>query len=248
MLISGIFGRRNLQDLEIDVELPEEVYAKTSVPVKVTLLNKRRIMPAFLITVMIGEEELLFPFVEARSRMSRYLSMHFEKRGEYTSRHLYISSIFPFNFFTRYKKTNKELSCIVFPEPKKCQMPHALDKQRRPKGEENSRSAGHDSDILSIRNYVAGDPLKYISWKSTAKTGSLKTKELSSLEFQPVIIEFDKMAIKNVELKISCITFIILKLFRSRIPVGLSISGETYKPGNSHAHKKVILRKLALYG
>lgn len=248
MLISGIFGRRNLQDIEVHVEPPEEVYAGTLIPVKIDLINKRKFMPAFLINVMIGQKEVLFPFVEAKSGASLYLDMRFEKRGKYRSDHLYISSVFPFNFFTRYKKLVHQLNFIIFPEPKKCHPVHTFDRQKKPKGDDSSRLAGHDSDILSIRDYVPGDPMKYISWKSTAKTGILKTKELSNLEFQPVIIEFDKIIIRDIEIKISCITFIILKLFQAKIPFGLAIAGEIYKPDQSINHKRNILRKLALYG
>jgi uncharacterized protein (DUF58 family) len=122
-----------------------------------------------------------------------------------------------------------------------------MGEQKKPRGEEHSNRIGYDSDMISIRDYLTGDPMKYISWKSTAKTGALKTKEFSTLEFQPVIIEFDKVNIRDLELKISCVTFMILRLFRAGVPFGLAMEGEVYGPNHSKANKMNILRRLALY-
>jgi uncharacterized protein (DUF58 family) len=230
------------------VEFPEEIYAKTIVPVKIRLINNKSLMPAFLIKVLVEQQEILFSFIEAKSDSTHYLNLCFEKRGRYRIDRIYLSSVFPFNFFVRYKKNITKLDLIIFPQPKKCDWNHVLSRHKKPKGDEHSKVAGYDSDIISIRDYVSGDPLKYISWKSTAKTDSLKTKELSSLEFQPIIIEFNKINIGDIELKISFITFIILKLFRSGTPFGLSIDEEIYNPENTKFNKMIILKRLALYG
>jgi uncharacterized protein (DUF58 family) len=95
---------------------------------------------------------------------------------------------------------------------------------------------------------VRGDPLKYIHWKATAKTGKLKTKELSSLAHRPVIIDFEKVSIANIEERISSIAYAIVQFCKNNIPVGLKINGNLYLPDVSSAHKINLLRELALYG
>jgi uncharacterized protein (DUF58 family) len=116
------------------------------------------------------------------------------------------------------------------------------------KGEVSSDLAGFESDLRSIRDYVPGDPVKYISWKSTAKTGILKTRELSSLEMEHFIIDMDRIEKGDLEHAVSCITYAVLKFLRTRTPVGLHLGGETLKPDITSAHKLRILTKLALYG
>jgi uncharacterized protein (DUF58 family) len=95
---------------------------------------------------------------------------------------------------------------------------------------------------------VRGDPLKYIHWKATAKTGKLKTKELSSLAHRPVIIDFEKVSITNIEERISSVAYAIVQFCKNNIPIGLKINGNLYLPDVSPAHKINLLRELALYG
>ena len=248
MLVSGIFGRQNLHGLAIELEIPGEIYAGIDIPIGIRLINKRKFMPAFLIRVLIENQQSLFPFTSAGSEGKQYCSFHFGERGEHLINSIHICSVFPFNFFTRYRKIHQSFRLIVFPRPQKCETIHFHDRQARIKGDTSTLAIGYDSDIISIRDYTLGDPLKYISWKSTAKTGVLKTKELSAIELQQILIDFDKMDKQDLEHRISCVTFLILKFIRSNIPVGLVIEGEHFRPAVSRTHKFNLLTKLALYG
>lgn len=247
MLISGIFGKRNIQGLEVGITFPEEIYAGNEVPVLVKLTNTKTLMPAFLIRVSIEGVDMLFPFVGAGSSASHHLPMRFPKRGAHFLREITISSVFPFNFFTRYKRASEGIPFLVFPQPLRCNLLDTGDHNTRWKGDVSSNTTGYESEIISIRDYIAGDHPKYINWKLTAKTGTLKTKELSSIELEHVMINFDLMEKKNLEFAISCATFTVLKLMRLQVPIGMVISGETIRPGLSAWHKTRILTRLAHY-
>lgn len=248
MLVSGIFGRRNLLAIDAILEFPGEVFAGADVPVRVKLVNNRKFMPAFLIRVHAEGREALFPFTGVRSQCSDYIVMQFPDRGIHRIPGLYISSVFPFNFFTRSRRIFRETSVVVFPKPAECPASAAEDAPNPSRGEISTDTPGYESDLIAIRDYVPGDPPKYISWKSTAKTGILKTREFSAIEMRQVLIDFDRLDKRNLERTISRVAFIVLKLFRARVPVGLKIEGETFKPGLSPAHKNTMLTKLALYG
>jgi len=248
MLVSGIFGRRNLYEIDIEVEAPQEIYAQTDIPIGIRLINRRKLMPALLIGVLIENQQVLFPFVDAGREGKRFCTVGFQQRGEYFIGEIYVCSVFPFNFFTRYRKIRKTIKLTVFPKPQRCQYASLPGRQARLKGDVSTLTIGYDSDIISIRDYSSGDPLKYINWKSTAKTGVLKTKELSAIQLEQVMIDFDKMVGHDLEHKISCTTFLILQFIRSNIPVGLRIDGESFNPALTTGHKIGLLRKLALYG
>jgi uncharacterized protein (DUF58 family) len=248
MLVSGIFGRKNIHEIDVILEFPDEIFAGMDIPMVARLINKRRFMPAFLIKVSIGGHEVLFPFVRARSQDTRHMSLRFETRGVHFVDHLIVSSVFPFNFFTRFKRITRDISLIVFPKPLRCTLVDAFARQTAYKGDTSSNQAGFDSDIMAIRDYVSGDPPKYIDWKATARTGLLKTKVHSSEQLPRVIIDFDKMDKTNLEYTISCVTFVILRLTRSNSPVELVIEGESHGPGTSTPNKIEMLKKLALYG
>ena len=248
MLVSGVFGKRNIYGIEVAMEYPDEIFAGSSSPVVARVHNKRKLLPAFLIRVSLFDQEALFPFIGAGATVSHCFSLSVAARGRYRVPDIRISSVFPFNFFTRYKTLHSNTEIVVYPRPEKCRVDHLAARQIRSRGESPSNSAGYDSDLLSIRNYVTGDPPKYISWKSTAKTGQLKTKELSSIQLDNVMIDFDRMDKGNLEHALSCVTYTVLTLLRSRIPVGLTIEGDTLGPDLSAAHKERMLTRMALHG
>ena len=247
MGVSGFFGKNNLSKLDVSVDLSDELYAETHVPVKITLVNNRRMMPAFLIRVRIDDREVFFPFVPPKAADTKFTDFYFPRRGSYSSGRLYLSSVYPFNFFTRYKATDDTYQAIVFPQVKKCGVPGFFEDPAARGGERDTNKSGHDGGMVSVRTYISGDPSKYIHWKSSAKTGELKTKEFLMLSHQPVIIDFEKVDIRDKEEKISCITYVILKAFRSNTPVGLKMKDTFHKPGLSKTHRINMLRELALY-
>lgn len=247
MLVSGIFGRKNLRGLDVTLEFPEERFAGSRVPVGIKLINRRRFMPAFLTRVLVDTEEVLFPVATPGSTTVLYHNMVFDHRGRHRIAEIMLASVFPFNFFTRYRRVARDIDLIVFPRLHPCHQ-SLLASQTQWRGEASSDHSGYESDLISIRDYVFGDPLKYISWKATAKTGRLKTKELSTTESPTIMIDFNRLNEPNLEQALSCTAFLVVKAMRAGTAVGLTIDGDTYEPGTSSAHKALLLTRLALYG
>jgi uncharacterized protein (DUF58 family) len=248
LLISGIFGRKNLRGIDVSLEFPDERFAETDIPIGIKLTNKRKFVPAFLIRIWIDDKEVLFPVVGARSSALLYLNMAFENRGMHLITEIVVASVFPFNFFTRYRRLPQNLELTIFPKLRRCPLNYLLASRTRWKGDSSADVPGYDSDILSIRDYVSGDPVKYISWKATAKTGVLKTKELSAVASPNIVIDFDKLEKHDLEETISHVAFMIVKLIQSGTAVGLIINGETHTPDFSSSHKLALLTRLALHG
>lgn len=248
MLVSGIFGLRNIRSVDVSLRLPDKAYAGRDFPVKVNVKNLKRSAPVFLIRVSIMDAEVLFPFIKANDQEEQSVMLRFERRGRGVISGVLVSSPFPFNFFRRYRQIKAQWDIIVYPRPIHCRILNPRDDKSRSRGEESSTSSGHDGDIVSIRSYVAGDPMKYINWKATAKTGALKTKELSSTSFQYMIIDWSTWDKSDLEFALSCMTYLVLKVVRSKSPVVLALDGERLQPGIAPSHKTRALKKLALYG
>jgi uncharacterized protein (DUF58 family) len=245
--VSGFFGKSNIARVAIELGVPGEMYSNTEFPLKVRLINKRRWLPSFLIRVRVGTDETVFPYVSAGVSEEKFITLLAGRRGKHSIDTVTVSSAFPFNFFIRFRRINTPFEYIVFPEPKKCSLDAFLTHERRARGEASSGRAGYEGDLLSLRNYAHGDPMKYIHWKASAKSRELKTKELSSLSQQPVVIDFEKTGIKNREERISCVTYLLLRLYRKNIPAGLRLGGLAFAPGTSASHKTAMIRELALY-
>ncbi|MBN1615258.1 MAG: DUF58 domain-containing protein [Deltaproteobacteria bacterium] len=248
LLISGLFGKRNLSGLDVQIRMPEEIYAGTEFLLPVTLINRKTFLPVFLMRIRIEGAEAFFPYVDPGGQSTRYVPLALADRGPLHVEQLVISSVFPFNFFVRYGRIQKPLEMVVFPKPLRCSLWSLFEREHPSQGDRTMSRRGEGSDILSFRNYLVGDPLKYIDWKASARTGTLKTRELAALSFHPVIIDFDKIQITGLETKLSCLTFVIASLFRKNMPVGLRIRGQLYGPGLSKGHRIQMFRELAFYG
>lgn len=248
MIISGYLSRINFSKIRLEIEVPDEIYAKTEFIMKARLVNQKRFMPAFLIRATILDNEILFPIVERKNSGVGYAPFQFGERGKFTIGQIRLCSVFPFNFFMKCCEIKKDIDVIVFPQMKKCDHLPYFEKDRRMSGDRDTMRHGFDSEPIFIRDYIEGDPLKYIHWKATAKTGKLKTKELSSQSLKPVIIDFKSFGEIDTEKKISCITYIINTSVKRGVPVGLRINGDFFKEGISRQHKINMLRALALYG
>lgn len=249
MALSGFLGRHNLSSVEVHLALPDEVHAQTGFPLAVTLKNRRRFLPVFLMRVHLEEKELLFPFVEAGQEATLHIEWEFSRRGEYRIEGLRICSVFPFSFFTRCRFLPVAQQGVVFARPRQCALlQDALFELKRVQGERSLDTAGFDAEAIAVRGYVPGDPLKHIHWKASARTGHLKTKELSALLHEPVVIEFDRVPIDSIEEKISCLTGYILTMHRRGVPVGLRVGERMFRPGVSQTQKRAMLKELALYG
>ncbi len=246
MGVSGIFGKRNLHKIEVSVESPAEVFAGVEFLMKITLTNKRGFLPGFLLKVSAAGAETIFPFIDPKTSQYKYIPFTFPARGAHPVSDIYVCSVFPFNFFMRCTPVSDSGEFVVFPEPKKCSLTGTNEWDTKSGGEKPSGNSGFDSDIVSIRNYIHGDPLKYISWKATARSGKLKTKELSSLAFDPVLIDFDKTGIADREQRISCVTYTILALSKRNIPVGLKLNDTVFRPDTSRARRSALLNALAV--
>ncbi len=246
--MSGFFGKSNITRVRIELGVPAEVYANTEFPLRVRLVNRRRWFPSFLVRVRIGDAESLFPYVRAGGLQEKFVSITAVRRGRHTLPAVSVSSVFPFNFIIRRRRVAADVEYIAFPHPKRCDVRDIAGRERRARGDVSSDRTGYEGDLMSVRDYALGDPLKYIHWKASAKTRELKTKELSAPAQRPVIIDFEKTGIRNLEDRISCVTYILLQLYRRNVPAGLRLPGQVFEPGTTAAHKTAMIRELALYG
>ncbi|QAR32841.1 DUF58 domain-containing protein [Geovibrio thiophilus] len=245
MAVSGFFGVADMNRLRVEISLPDEIYAGRVCPVNVRLVNERRFLPAFLIRIHVRGQELLFPFTDTGGETVKFAETVFGSRGRHSIGGMYVSTVFPFNFFVRYKDLSNSADVIVFPAPVPCSSGFS-DSKSGGQGERETDRKGFDSELMSIRNYSAGDSMRMIHWKATARTGSLKVKEVAALGAEPVIIDPDKFG-GGTEQRLSCAVWLINSLMDKGAPVGLKTAEKLYPPDVTTPHRLKMLRELALY-
>ncbi len=244
MAVSGYFGKKNMSKIDVDIETPFEVYAGTPAILKIVVKNRKRFFSSFLLKVYLEGKTSVIPYIKPDSEHQVDFSLVFSERGEKKIKYIKVCSPFPFNFFVRCLSFEKNITVVVYPKPEKCSLnifsPYGKKEER-----EVGKGIGYEGDFSSIKEYYPGIPKKYIHWKSSAKSENLKVKEFEKPLYKSHIIDFNSVNIPNLEKKISCLTYVVLKLFKERKEFIFRINGKTY---SGLKDKQKILKELAVYG
>lgn len=116
------------------------------------------------------------------------------QRGEYYFGNLncYVSS--PIRLVKRRYKFQNEQMVKVYPsfiQMKKYDF-LALDRNSRDFGMKKTRRIGHSMEFEQIKEYVKGDDVRDINWKSTAKHNQLMVNQFQDEKSQPIYCIIDK--------------------------------------------------------
>lgn len=242
MALSGIVSFFNLKNLRFSILPPQEIFALKPVVLKIKV--RSRVFEVFLIRIKILDSEIVIPYLKGEEFFN--LSLTFPKRGRHIISEITISSYFPFYFFKRLINIPQNLEFTVFPYPLKCDISFLLSEGKTKTESELSKGKSYEGELTGVRNYIDGDPLKYIHWKATAKTSSLKTKEFSPPCGSPVVININDFS-GSIEEKISKATYALIKLAGMGNPVGLKAGTVFFKPETGQVHLRRLLSALAFY-
>lgn len=257
MLASGIAGRRNICSASVAVAFPDEIYAQIPCAVSVQVTNKNRFVPLFLIEVGLekdygkeqdyGGERVFFPIVQPGQSATMTLFVTFSARGRRKIENIGLSSVYPFDFFVRYWPVDFKETVTVFPVPLRCDPEDVFARQER---EHNNTSASSvaETDIVGVRPYAQGDSMKRIHWKSSARTGKLKTRLYDGGASRSArTVDLDRLLAGGVERGLSMAAYAVTESIKSGVPVGMRTRKALILPESGMAHKRNLLTRLALY-
>ncbi|MCL2009638.1 MAG: DUF58 domain-containing protein [Synergistaceae bacterium] len=253
MLASGIAGRGNIRGASVSVSFPDEIYASVPCAVGVNVYNKNRFTPIFLIEVALEQgnsrTSAFFPVVQPGRTESRMLLTAFPSRGRRSFEEIELSSVYPFNFFTRYWPVDADAEVTVFPYPLACDLEAVLPPMDKDEREGEIAGSLAEADIVGVRPYVEGDSMKRIHWKSSARTGKLHSRLYDgTLSYSHRrVIDLDRLTSGGVERGLAMAAYILVESIKSKLPIGMRYGGEFIPPASDYAHKKELLTRLALY-
>lgn len=247
MAISGVLGRWNLAQIEIDCFPPQEIFAGVPTLLGIELVNRRRWLPVFLMEVELGEQRVLFPVVAPQSRLHRPLPALFVGRGTHDPPQLRLRSRFPINFFIREQRLATRQAILAFPRPLATVLPPQADPGGS-RGARQSTARGESGDISRIRDYRGGEPLRQIHWKLTARHDQLKVKELSAATRAPLLLDVEHLPGAGLEERLGRAAWLVIRLLRAGRPVGLQAGAMEITPDSGPQQRRLLLTALACYG
>ncbi len=203
MVVSEVVGRINVRGLEITLAAPVELFANSPSYLDVTLTNRDRWLPRWLLVTTVEPRDIKPPSHRPRRRMKPLLVSHLAGRTQ-TRGHLellmprrgrlrigtaHLTSLFPLGFFRQGRRYRAELELLIYPEifaPSENRTA-----QHGKSGDEPTRRAGWGHELLGLRAFRQGDDPRSIHWKQTARTGDLILKERETEENRRLLVVFD---------------------------------------------------------
>jgi uncharacterized protein (DUF58 family) len=110
------------------------------------------------------------------------------ERGEYHFGSLNVYAATALSFFSRRFRFNADKMVAVYPsyvQMKKYEF-LAISNKLHTVGVKKIRRIGHTLEFEQIKNYVAGDDVRTINWKATAKKGALMLNQYQDEKSQPI--------------------------------------------------------------
>jgi uncharacterized protein (DUF58 family) len=204
VLVSGVVSRLNLQGLEIELDLPEHIFARRPAPARLTLHNGKRVFASFAVMLappavrrrtgpapdrQVLTEPVFWDYLPAQSARARRHELTFSGRGRYAQEGLRLATRFPFGLLVKARHVPLRREVIVLPaiEPTE----EFYEVLPLVSGEVETPAKGRGHDLYGIRDYLTNDTARHVDWKATARSQQLKVREFTREDERRVILVLD---------------------------------------------------------
>jgi uncharacterized protein (DUF58 family) len=245
-IVSRRMGRENIRHLNVARRFPDEVFAETPFPIEYLLSVDSGSRPSLSVRfkeespVEGSSEGVSFPEVNREANRSFRGFFTISTRGDKQIGPGTLESSFPFGLAVYSRQCCLGDSVLVFPkiEPVVHDLPAWLGGAGR--GVERTNPFG--TVPYGLRDYMSGDPYKYIEWKKTARTGRLVSKVLAEEEDMEIVIRLPDMASEKT---ISRAASLVVHFSQTRTPICLQGPGLDLGPAKGKEFARKLLAILA---
>ena len=207
MLISGFLSRVVLGDIDVQLELPEHVFAKRTVLAVAELHNEKQISPSFSVSLVAETDDsekrnknahsspavldraVYFPYIPHGQTVRQSVELTFPRRGVYRQDVLGLRTKFPFGFLQKTRRLKSGIEVVVYPQIEPTEEFYEI--LPLVSGELESFQRGRGNDLYAIRDYQFNDSARHVDWKASARTGALQVKEYAREDERRVMLVFD---------------------------------------------------------
>jgi uncharacterized protein (DUF58 family) len=154
-----------------------------------------------------------------------------------------IENHFPLGLFRAWSVIIPNARCLVYPAP-------ALNPPPLPKigrGDYGAARQGEGEHLHGLREYQAGDPLRRIAWRTSARHQRLYSRVMESPSEEACEFNWYLMRGNKTEEKLSILVAWILRAERRQIPYSLEMPTAGLPADMGDEHCKACLKILALY-
>ena len=149
---------------------------------------------------------------------------------------------YPFGTFRAWSVLNPDTPLLVYPRPEANGPPLPLAGRQ---GEARTAKP-HGEDWQGLREFRAGDPMRLVAWKASAREERLLVKEFAEPRGGEVVLAWEALAALEYEARIARLTRWVLLAEAEQRPYRLLLPQESFGPDLGPAHKAQCLTALAL--
>ena len=176
-IVNFTFSSRNVANLRVTP--PQDVYIEEGgVPTQPWRFENPATKHAEVMEIFHGDTVLFrLPVVETKSSVSVVPKMVYERRGVYPNARVTIASAAPYGLLSARRQLQLPGEVVVFPRVYQTDSPAVVGSDMVTGGRfRGGRRVNSGTNFSGVRGWQAGDSLKQVHWKSTAKRGELMVK------------------------------------------------------------------------
>ena len=252
IVVSGVLSEQSMRGLRLDADTPDEIYAGSSALFGAVLVNSKRWLTSYSITVETLSPHarprvLYLPRVGAGTERLVTWEETLATRGRHRLSGIRIATRFPFGLFLKAERPALTSDVVVFPAVHPISA--ELLRQLGSVGQVPARRRGAGSDLYNLRGYRSGDDPRLIHWRSSAKTQSLTVREMEAetTEDTRLILLGVGTPGPALEAALSEAASLMTHLIRGGAGVELIGPGFFVRLGRGRPHLHRVLTALALY-
>lgn len=195
--VSGVLAWMNFRKLSWKMTPPARLRVADAAPVRILLFNGKKQLPSYALRFVIGvtpggEQGRVYfrDAVEPGSEVEKFWEFTPSVRGECLLKLDGVSSAHPFALIMKTVGLPLAHRAIVWPARVEYSFTPGRGRMLHREGDMHRKGSG--SELIGLREYIAGDALRLVHWKASAKRGRLLVRETAepgesgfSLRFDP---------------------------------------------------------------
>ncbi|TAM94026.1 MAG: DUF58 domain-containing protein [Rhodanobacteraceae bacterium] len=227
---------RELHDLTLRSLHVDHGFCDARLPVHLAFADDGRARPGLHIAL----DDIQQPCPLRRGVSRATVTAPTERRGWMPLPRMQLSSTLPFGLFRAWSWITPDQRALVYPRVLRDTQPRARN------DDPNERTAGGD-EFAGLRDYHAGDPIRHVAWKASARLDHLLVREFdSAAPGQPLRFDWNDLPGVDRETRISRLTGWVCEAFAAAHPWILVLEDRrAFGPGSDAAHYHRCLTALA---
>ncbi len=246
VILAPVLATWNLRGLAVERTLPEEFYSGVDARGAFVLINPRRWGTAVAVHVEDVEHAasaILVAAVEVGNQAYAPTAWRFEERGAHTLCDVRLSSTFPFGLVERWRVVESPAALVIYAKPRA----GLWQTETGDLGQETGRgqSIGSFGDFSGLREYQAGDAIRSIHWRTTARLAQPIVVVRTGEGARQLVVAVSDRHGKAWETEISRATGQVLRAFQKGCAVGLQLPDQRFEARDGGTWRRNLLEVLA---